>query len=180
MVPEVYGTRNAMWLIIFFIGLAIGATFAYAGFRGAPWVPMRARDIERVMKLANIQSGQTVYDLGCGDGRLLFAAAARGATALGFEISIIPYAIARVRWIFSKKRQDITISFKDFWFANFHDADVVYFFLMPAAYPRLQAKLQKELKPGAVVLAYVWPFPDWKPIQVDETTGQPTIYVYRK
>lgn len=168
-----------MWLIIFFIGLALGGTFAYAGFRGAPWVPMRAGDIERVMKHAHIEDGQKVYDLGCGDGRLLFAAAARGATARGFEISLIPYVIARVTWLLSKHRARVTISFKDFWFADFYDADVVYFFLMPAIYPRLQAKLQKELKPGATVLAYVWPFQDWKPIRVDEEKGKPVVYVYR-
>ncbi|MBI4098848.1 MAG: hypothetical protein HY437_02355 [Candidatus Magasanikbacteria bacterium] len=169
-----------MWLIIFFIGLAVGATFAYAGFRGAPWVPMRRGDVERVVRLAEIKPGQTVYDLGCGDGRLLFAAAACGAAARGFEISLLPWVIAKVRWLFSKHRARVAISFKDFWFANFYDVDIVYFFLMPAAYPRLQTKLQKELKPGAMVLAYVWPFPDWKPIQVDETPGRPTIYVYRK
>lgn len=180
MVPEAEGTGNSMWLIIFFIGLALGATFAYAGFRGAPWVPMRALDVERVVRLADIKPGQKVYDLGCGDGRFLFAAAERGAHAHGFEISLIPYVIARVRWLFFKKRKMVTITFKDFWYADFSRADVVYFFLMPAAYPRLQTKLKKELKPGAVVLAYVWPFPDWEPVCVDETSGRPKLYLYKK
>jgi len=100
-----------MWLIIFFIGLALGATFAYAGFRGAPWVPMRAGDVERVVRLAAIKPGQTVYDLGCGDGRLLFAAATHGAVAHGFEISLLPLVIAKVRWLFAKHRARVTIFF---------------------------------------------------------------------
>src|SRR3989344_7182924 len=163
-----------MYFFLFIIlPLLLLLSFVYGGLRGAPWVPMRARDVERVMKLAEINAGQKIYDLGCGDGRVLLAAAERGAEARGFEISLIPYAIACIKWLFFKKRQAVTISFKDFWFANFHDADVVYFFLMPDVYAKLKTKLEQELKSGALVIAYVWPMSGWEPIGVDETPGRP-------
>ena len=77
-----------MYFFLFIIlPLLLLLSFVYGGLRGAPWVPMRARDVERVMKLAEINAGQKIYDLGCGDGRVLLAAAERGAEAIHESVS---------------------------------------------------------------------------------------------
>ncbi|PLX24649.1 SAM-dependent methyltransferase [Candidatus Parcubacteria bacterium] len=137
---------------------------------------MWSKDLERFLNLAKIKKDDKVYDLGCGDGKLLFAAAKYGAKAEGFEVSILPYVIAKVRQIIDKTK--VKIKFRDFWMVNLSDADVVFFFLIPRIYPKLKKKLQSELKPGTRVVAYVWPFEDWEPDVVDKAENRPTMYLY--
>lgn len=171
-----YTTAMDFLLVVVVITLVILATFIYAGFRGAPWVPTKNSDVERFLRLADIKPGAVMYDLGCGDGRIVQAAANAGARATGFEVSILPYLMARVRLIGSQAR----VRFRDFWSMNLHDADVIYFFLMPGIYSKLKTKLENELKPGAKVIAHVWPVDGWTPVMVDIKAGSPKLYVYQR
>lgn len=158
---------------------AILGTFAYGAWRAAPWVPMWSADIERVLRIASIQPGQNVFDLGCGDGRVVIAAARSGARATGFEVALIPYLVARLR----VRRGGFThahIRFTDFWNVDFSHADVIFFFLTPKIYKRMQEKCERELKPGAKVIAYVWPFDGWTATAVDRVPGKPDIYLYQQ
>ena len=154
--------------ILLLILLAVIVTFAYAGLRGAPWVPTRGHDVGRFLKLADIKPGQKVYDLGCGDGRMVCAAANAGAQAQGFEISLFPYVLAKLRASVARHcvaqclatgiiSGSCKISFRDFWNVDLSDADILYFFLMQKCYPKLKEKLERELKPGTKGLSYVWP-----------------------
>lgn len=158
--------------------LIVIATFAYGGLRGAPWVPTRGHDVARFLKLANIKPGQKVYDLGCGDGRMVAAAAKAGAQAQGFEISLLPFVLAKIRSCFCAARGSCKIRYRDFWNVNLGDAAVVYFFLMQKCYPKLKEKLEHELKPGTKVIAYVWPIEGWTPVALDTTAGYPPMYLY--
>ena len=161
-----------IFLAIFFIFLG---TFAYAGIKAAPWFPTWSRDIGRFLELAQIKPGQKFYDLGCGDGKLVFAAAGAGANAVGFEISLLPYLIALSRSFYVKNTK---ILFKDFWKQNLSDADVVYIFLTPKFNPKAKEKLEKELRRGAKVIAYTWPIEGWQALKEDHVPGQPPIYLY--
>lgn len=161
-------------LVVLIIVLVILATFIYAGFRGAPWVPTKNSDVERFLRLAELKPGAVVYDLGCGDGRIVRAAANVGAQATGFEVSILPYLMARVRLMRSPAR----VRFRDFWHTDLRDADAVYFFLMPTIVEKMKTKLERELKSGTKVIAYVWPIDGWEPMTVDKKTGSPNLYVY--
>ncbi|NQU82383.1 MAG: hypothetical protein HQ539_00315 [Parcubacteria group bacterium] len=179
-----------MYLILIFFVLLLAVTFAWAGIRGAPWVPTWGKDVKRFLKLADIKRGERVYDLGCGDGRMVASASKAGGSAVGFEISLFPYFIAKIRGIFLKIKHDkrgrsshsvawcYKIKYKDFWGADLSDADVVYFFLMPKIYPKLKEKLEKELKKGTRVIAYVWPIEGWQAIKVDKHKRKPDIYLY--
>jgi len=70
------------------------------------------------------------------------------------------------------------ILYRDLWKYDLSDADVIYFFLMPSKMNRLRKKFEKELKPGARVISYVWPIEGWTPIKVDECEGWPKIFLY--
>jgi len=166
--------------IIFFIVLLFIGTFAYAGYRAAPWAPTKREDVARFLELADIKDGEKVYDLGCGDGRLLFAAAEKGANVMGYEISLLPFCIAKIRQLFFEKKANTRILFRDFWHVDLSQADIVYFFLMPKVYAKLKEKLEKELKPGAKVIAYVWPIDDWAPQRISSLKGAQKIYLYVK
>jgi predicted RNA methylase len=156
--------------------LAIAVTTIYSLVRGIGWVPIWRKDIDRFLRLADIKAGQVVYDLGCGDGVIVVAAAKKGAKAIGLEISILPFVAAYIRKILTRSKAQI--KFRDFWLVDLKDADVVYFFLIPRIYEQLKHKLEKELKPGAKVIAYVWPIEGWQATVVDKPEGRPAMYLY--
>lgn len=167
-----------MDIFLFIIIFIILLTFFYSVIRAIGWVPTRGHDIDRFLKNANIQTGDKMYDLGCGDGRLVFAGAKAGAKATGFEVSFVPYIIAKVGYLFQSSKKNINIKFKDFWWHNLQDADLVYFFLIPRIYKKLKKKLETELKPGTRVIAYVWPIEGWTPDKVDKPDKQNAMYIY--
>jgi len=162
--------------ILLTIILIILLTSVFASWKGAPWVPTWSADIDRVLKLADIKKGQKFIDLGCGDGRLVQAAARAGAQAIGYEISLLPFLAAKIRQIFA--RENYKIYFKNFWEVDLKDVDIVYVFLMEKAYPRLKQKLEKELKTGTKVITYVWPLANWQKKSCNQKQKQPNLYLY--
>jgi SAM-dependent methyltransferase len=165
------------WLILFLLFLT---SFAYAGLKGAPWVPSRRDDTQRFLVFADIKKGDIVYDLGSGDGRIIIAAARAGADAHGYELSLLPYLISQIRRFFSNDRARIHFHFKNFWRIDLRRADLVYLFLTPPAYAKLKIKFEKELKPGARVVSYVWPIEGWNPERVSTKEGRPKMYLYKR
>jgi len=165
-----------LYIIVFIFAL----TFLYAAWRAAPWLPMRSQDVKRAMALAEIKVGEKFYDLGAGDGRMLFGAAALGATAEGFEISLLPYLIAKFKIIFSREKNRPKIFFHDFWKINLAGADVIFVFLLPRIMEKLKEKMEKELKPGARIICYTWPMPGWEPKKISEAAGGAKAYLYVK
>jgi SAM-dependent methyltransferase len=160
--------------IVFFILIAFLVTMIFAS--AAPWVPTRRRDMERILKIADIKSGEIFYDLGCGDGRLITEASRVGAKAVGFDISLMSYFMARAR--IALERSNAEVSFKNFFRQNLSDADIVYLFLTPPAMPKLKKKLETELKKGARVISYVFSIPGLKLVAADKQPGRQTIYLY--
>lgn len=163
-----------MYWLSFILFIFLGS-FAYAGIKAAPWFPTWSRDIERFLILADIKPGEKFYDLGCGDGKLVFAAAQAGADAVGYEISLLPYLIAKAK---SFRIKNSKIEFKDLWKKNLSDADIVYLFLTPKVNPKAKEKLQSELKKGSRIIAYTWPIEGWQPAKEDFIAGQPPLYLY--
>lgn len=143
-----------------------------AGLAAAPYVPTRRRDVGRFLALSEIKSNDIVYDLGCGDGKILAAAAGRGADARGFEISILNYLFCKIF------RRNIKVRFKNFFNADFKDADLIYMFLSQKAHNRMGGILKKQLRPGAKIITYVWPIEGLAPAKIDKTPGQPDLFLY--
>lgn len=121
-----------------------------------------------------------MYDLGCGDGRIICAAAGAGARARGFEISLLPYFIAKIRRLFQNNKSNIKISYKNIWNLDLSDADIVYFFLMEEVHPRLKQKFEKELKKGAKIISYAWPIKGWEASMISVVDNRPKIYLYQR
>lgn len=142
---------------------------------GAPFVPSQTNTARRMVELAQLKKGMTIYDLGSGDGRILFLAAAQGARAIGIEIN--PYLVwyARVRAALSPWRTHISLKWESLWKTRLHDADVVFVYLLPWRMQELAAKLERELKSGSLVVSNSFIFPKWKQIRCDD---QKHVYVY--
>ncbi len=167
-------------LIVF--GLILLASAAYAGHKGAPWVPTWKKDMDRVRRLLNLQEGERCVELGCGNGRISrdLAKTTEAQEIVGVELSLLQWMVANLQ-----SRLDGSASKTSFILGNAfkHDLseyDAVYMFLMPATYKKIQHKLEKELKPGSRVVSYVWPIPGWMPTKIDKVEGAVDIYFYQR
>lgn len=129
---------------------------------GGPFVPSSKRSVTAMVKLAKLRQGQTVIDVGSGDGRVLFEAAKQGAHAVGIEIN--PYLVhyTRIRAFLGHYRGQITVLWKNLWSADLSQADVVFVYLIPWKMDVLADKLRRELKPGTLVISNSFIFPHWK------------------
>jgi|GEM_PF-122657 len=145
--------------ILLLVVLIILLGFAVSSISGAPWVPARSYDIEAILNDAQLQLGDTYIELGCGDGRLVRAAAQRGAVAVGYELNPLLWAIA---WVLSLGQKNAHIRFGNFWSQDISKADVVMAFLVPRTMPRLGIKAQKEMKKGARLISYIFPIQNKK------------------
>ena len=150
--------------------------YIIAFLSGAPFVPSTNHTADAMIRLADIKKGQKIYDLGSGDGKLLLLAAARGATAVGFEINPFLVFLSAVRTLGSPYRGRIVTTWKNFWNADIHDADVLFVYLLPWRMERLANKLKKETKPGTIIVSNSFIFPKWKILRQDIKQH---VYVFR-
>lgn len=140
---------------------------------GAPFVPSTDPVAKRMIELSGLRRGQTAFDLGSGDGKLVLLAAQRGANAVGLEIN--PYLVLYSTLRYMKHRSSGTARSKwgNFWRHDLSKADVVFVYLLPWRMEKLAAKLKQELKPGSVVVTNSFIFPGWKLFRQD-----PKLHVY--
>lgn len=126
----------------------------------APWWQMPEDVIQEMCRLAKLSSKDIVYDLGCGTGKALCIAAKKfGAKGVGIEIDPLRVLLAKwnVRRFGVKNR--VTIFKKNFFNVNFSKATVIFVYLVPKALNNLSKKFFKELKPGTVLITYIYDFP---------------------
>lgn len=166
-------------LIIVILIFLISSSIAALSF--APWVPAWKKDLPRIFKLADLQPGQTFYDLGCGDGRtVVYANKNFQAKAIGLEISIFYFLLSKFRQFFNKDK-NLIIKFKNLFKQDLSDADVIYFYGMPRNIKdKLKQKLEKELKPGTKIISYAFDVPGWQPVKVDDLKERVKVYLYKR
>ena len=141
------------------------------------FVPTRDVVIDAMLDAAKVGPNDVVYDLGCGDGRIVVAAAKRGARAIGIDID--PQRIreanenAAANGVVGKAqfRQE------DLFQADFRDATVVTLYLLPSLNVKLRPRLLEQLKPGTRVVSHDFDMGDWEPDQTIEVDSK-TVYVW--
>lgn len=129
-----------------------------------PYVPSPNAVVDAMLKLAGVTPADNVYDLGCGDGRIVIAAA-REYKAHGVGIDINPERIREARANALKAAVGPRVRFEqnDLFQADIHDATVVMLYLLPSVNLRLKPKLLKELRPGTRIVSHSFTMGDWKP-----------------
>ena len=128
-----------------------------------PYVPSTEVAVKEMLKMAKIQKGDVLYDLGCGDGRIVIAAAkAHGIRGVGLDID--PQRIKEARENARTAGVESLVRFeeKDLFQADFRDATVVTLFLLPSVNMKLRPKLLADLKPGTRVVSNTFDLGDWK------------------
>ncbi len=151
-------------LLIFVLILLPLGFLGLSWFAGsdAPYVPTKLDLITQVLKLARVGQSKNFYELGSGDGRVVLAAAKLGAISYGIEQSWLRvwYSRHQARKL---KLQNAHFYHGNIFDRNYYPADVVYIYLLNKAVNRLEKKLQKELKPGAIVITQTYHFKNWSP-----------------
>ena len=143
---------------------------------GLPLVPTRPDRIRKALKLTNLQPHETLYDLGAGDGRVLFIAAREfGAKAVGIEVGPIQCALIWLRAVTRGLSNKIEVRWADFYKTNLSEADVVFVYATSTEVLKLAPHLEQQLKPGTRVVSISADFPEWEPSEFDKHN---LIFVY--
>ena len=130
------------------------------------FVPTPMAAVERMIAMAEIKEGDVVYDLGCGDGRIVVAAAQRhGVKAVGVDINPERVEESRVRAKAAGVEDLVSIRQADIFTLDLSDADVVFTYLTPRLNQRLMPQLRK-MKPGSRVISYEFDMGNAKPVEV--------------
>ena len=128
-----------------------------------PFVPTTDEAVLAMLKLADVKKSDVVYDLGCGDGRIVIAAAKNyGARAVGVDID--PRRIQEAKENARKAGVEDLVRFeeKDLFQADIHDASVVTLFLLSSVNLKLRPKLLQDLRPGTRIVSNTFDMGDWK------------------
>lgn len=133
--------------------------------RDVPYVPTPQNVVDEMLKLANVTKDDVVYDLGCGDGRLVITAVQKFGAKRGFGVDIDPERIAESNA--NAKAAGVTdrVSFavQDLFQTDLKEATVVTLYLLPEVNLRLRPKLLSDLRPGSRVVSHSFTMGDWEP-----------------
>ncbi|MBA3678869.1 hypothetical protein H0W80_01570 [Candidatus Saccharibacteria bacterium] len=154
-----------VWLGLIILFAAI--PFLYVVFFGAPYVPTFERDLKTIFKTVELSKKSLVIDLGSGDGRLLVIAAKKGYRVIGYEINPILWLISLIRL---RKYADAKVRLASMWRADVSGADLVFTFLATKYMPRLEKKLQIEMKKDSYFASYVFKLPNIEIVHKTENT----------
>jgi cyclopropane fatty-acyl-phospholipid synthase-like methyltransferase len=142
-----------------------------------PFVPTPQEVVDKMIELGGVKKGDTVYDLGSGDGRIVITAAKKGARAVGFEIDpdLIKESRENVKKAGVADRAEIRQ--QDILTVDLSAASVVTMYLLPDVNLKLKPKILSQLKPGARVVSHAFDMGDWKPNKVEQVNGR-TVYLW--
>jgi SAM-dependent methyltransferase len=150
----------------------------------APYVPTPQDVVERMLELAQVTSKDMVYDLGCGDGRIVVTAAKKyGAHGVGVDID--PQRIRESQENAKRAGVENLVKFlqQDAMTVDVSPATVVTLYLLPDSNRRLRANLTKELKPGARIVSHAFDMDDWDPLKTEQFTDAGgmtrTLYLWK-
>ncbi len=143
-----------------------------------PYVPTSPQVVEAMLKLGGVNAKDTLYDLGCGDGRIVVMAAQKfGAHAVGVDID--PERIKEANENATKAGVNGKVKFiqGDFFTVPIKDATVVTLYLLRTVNLKLRPRLLKELRPGTRIVSHTFDMGDWKPEKEEEINGS-RIYLW--
>jgi SAM-dependent methyltransferase len=147
--------------------------------KDVPYVPTPQEVVDRMLEMANVGKSDVVYDLGCGDGRLVITAVKKFGARRGVGVDIDPERIresnenARAAGVTDR----VEFREQDLFQTDFKEATVVTLYLLPDVNLRLRPRLLSELKPGTRIVSHAFDMGDWKPERVEHVDGR-NIYFW--
>ncbi len=158
---------KSLFHYFFTVLIFLGFTFTSASHIAAqdldvPYVPTPENVVERMLDITNVKSSDYVIDLGSGDGRIVIAAAKRGASGHGIDLD--PERIAEARENASSEGVDDQIMFMEgnIFDTDFSEASVITMYLLPSVNKKLRPELIEKLQPGTQVVSHSFDMGSWK------------------
>jgi len=143
------------------------------------YVPTPEAVVTAMLEVARVTSNDIVYDLGCGDGRIVIAAAKKyGARGVGIDIDPQRLAEARANARSAGVADRVEFRQEDLFEADIREATVVTLYLLPSLNLKLLPKLQRDLRPGTRLVSHAFDMGDWTPEQHLEVDGR-HVYFWR-
>lgn len=142
-----------------------------------PYVPTPQIVVDRMIQLGNVDAKDTVYDLGCGDGRLVITAAKKGARGVGVDINPVRIAEANANAKTAGVTDRVQFKVANLFQTDMSPASVVTLYLLPEVNMKLRPQLWKQLKVGTRVVSHAFDMGDWAPEQTERVDGK-TIYAW--
>ena len=154
----------------------------------APFVASPTPVVRQMLILAELKPGETLYDLGSGDGRaVIMAAKDFGARSVGVELreDLVKRALGNIHELGLETRAHIFQN--DIFKVDLSEADVVFLYLTTSANEKVKPKLETELKPGSRIVSHDYEVLGWNPSKIDNFCENPrlgypshTLYVYKR
>ena len=175
-----------MRYVLLALFLFLGEAFAQDAEKLAPYYPTPDTIVEKMLELGALKPGETMYDLGSGDGRIVIMAAQKfRARAVGVELDrdLCKISTDKIRKL--KLEKDAEIINGDLLKQDYSSADLVTVYLLPGFIDKVQPLLDAQLKKGARIISHDFEFKNWTPEKVvnvaDDGEGRShTLFLYRK
>lgn len=143
-----------------------------------PYVPTPQKVVDGMLELADVKKGEVVYDLGCGDGRIVITAAKEyGATGIGVDLNPERIKEANTNAIEAKVKDKVTFYEGDLFEFDFSKADVLTLYLLPDVNLKLKPKILAEMRPGSRVVSHAFTMGDWEPDEKITVDGR-SVYLW--
>jgi hypothetical protein len=149
------------------------ACFSFVLLFGAPFVPTLKEQQAQALDLLDLKKGQTLIELGSGDGRFLLAAAKRGIRATGYELNPLLFIISLL--VTFKYRRLISVHLLSYWLARWPITDGIYVFLTEKFMTRLNKKIVQQGYHGLKLVSYAAQIPGKK---ASKRLGPMYLYKY--
>jgi len=177
-----YGVRLSMLVVMVMVGghLAAGAEEETLD---VPYVPTPENVVDQMLKMATVGKDDILYDLGCGDGRIVITAVRRLGARKGVGIDIDPERIKECEVNVRKAAVADRVTFlqQDLFDTDFSEASVVTLYLLPNINMRLRPALFRQLRPGDRVVSHDFDMKEWKPDETVEVASddiESTVYYW--
>jgi SAM-dependent methyltransferase len=151
----------------------------------APYVPTPQDVVDKMLELAQVTKGDVVYDLGCGDGRIVITAARKyGARGVGVDIDPERIKESRGKAEEAGVADRVTFQLQDAMTVDVSPATVVTLYLLSSSNLKLRPMLTKQLRPGARIVSHAFSMGDWQPDDTETFTdsrgSERTLYLWKK
>lgn len=159
-----------MWLLGLLL-LLFFLSFCVVLFFGPPYLPTLGPQVETALDLADLKAGETLLELGCGDGKVLVAAARRGWRAVGYELNPVLVLVCRVRtW---RYRKLVSVHWGNFLTQPWPPAEAIFIFGLQRIMPKLDKKVMQSISRPVKLLSFAFTIPER-----DAVASKNGIHVY--
>ena len=159
---------TVLGLTLVFIILCFGFVLLF----GAPYLPTLGKQAAIAMDMVDLKPGQTLLELGCGDGKILVAAARRGWKAVGYELN--PLLVLVCLWRTRHYRKLVSVRWGNFWTQQWPPANGIFVFVMQRHMHKLDTKIAQNANKPLKLVSFAFTVPDKEAIK-----SQDGVYLYQ-